>query len=46
MAPQDATKYFVINTPTQGELSELGELGDSVFYKRRGNTIVLALLIS
>ena len=35
MAPQDSTKYFVINTATQGELSELGELGDSVFYKRR-----------
>ena len=35
MAPQDSTKYFVINTATQGELSELGELGDSVFNKRR-----------
>ena len=40
LAPQDSTKYFVINTAAQGELSELG---DSVFYKRRASGIVMVL---
>ncbi len=35
LAQQDSTKYYVINTSTLGNLSEVGEVSDSVFYKDR-----------